>query len=136
MRNSSRRLAVAAGLVYVSFAAAQPPVPQAQSQRSPPIEERVAALERGLASVTTRFDLREAAVPPAAAATANVGALESRVATLERALDRIQQDLQRIERAADTAQRAADSASRDAADARRTAQDADRNAQNALLRAR
>jgi chromosome segregation ATPase len=133
MKNSSRRLAAAAGLIYVSFAAAQPPVPQTPAQRAATIDERVAALERGLASVTTRFDLREAAVTPA---PANAGALESRVSGLERALDRMQQDLQRVERAADNAQRAADSASRDAADARRTAQDADRNAQNALMRAR
>ena len=133
MNSSSRKLVAVAGLVYVSFAAAQPPA-QSQSQRPPTIEERVAALERGLASVTTRFDLREAAIPPGAG-TVTSGALESRVGTLERTLDRLQQDIQRTERAADSAQRAADSASRDAANALRTAQDADRNAQNALLRA-
>jgi hypothetical protein len=112
-------LAATAGLFYLAFAAAQPPAPQAG--RPPTIEERVAALERGLASVTTRFDLRESAVAP----TPTTGAaLESRLSGVERALERMQFDLQRVERAADNAQRAADSATREAADARRVAQDA------------
>ena len=114
-------LAATAGLFYLAFAAAQPPAPQTQAGRQPTIEERVAALERGLASVTTRFELREAAVAP----TPTTGAaLESRLSGVERALERMQLDLQRVERAADNAQRAADSATRDAADARRVAQDA------------
>ena len=114
-------LAATAGLFYLAFATAQPPAPQAQPGRPPTIEERVAALERGLASVTTRFELREAAVAPTPPSGA---ALESRVSGVERALERMQLDLQRVERAADNAQRAADSATRDAADARRVAQDA------------
>ena len=134
MKSSSAKLVAVAGLVYFSFAVAQPPATQPQGQRPSTIEERVAALERGLASVTTRFDVREAAVPPAAA-SATSGMLEGRVSTLERTLDRMQQEIQNVQRSADSAQRAADSASRDAADARRQAQDADRNAQNALLRA-
>lgn len=134
MKNSSAKLVAVAGLVYFSFAAAQPPGTPPQGQRGATIEERVAALERGLASVTTRFDVREAAVPPATAAP-NSGVLEGRVNMLERTLDRIQQEIQNVQRSADSAQRAADSASRDAAEARRQAQDADRNAQNALLRA-
>jgi Alanine-zipper, major outer membrane lipoprotein len=128
------RLAAAAGLVYLSFAAAQPPAQLPQGARPPTLEDRVAALERGLASVTTRFDIREAAVPPQSGVQNNA-AFETRVSSLERSLDRLQQEIQNTQRAADSAQRAADSASRDAADARRTAQDADRNAQNALLRA-
>ncbi|HVS24805.1 MAG TPA: alanine-zipper protein [Gammaproteobacteria bacterium] len=126
-------LAATAGLFYLAFAAAQPPAPQTQAGRQPTIEERVATLERGLASVTTRFELRAAAVAPTPPSGA---ALESRVSGVERALERMQLDLQRVERTADNAQRAADSATRDAADARRVAQDADRAAQNALLRAR
>ena len=132
MKSSSAKLVVAAGLVYVSFAIAQPPAPQPPGQRPPTIEERVAALERGLASVTTRFDIREAAVTPA---QSSGGALDARLSTLERSLERMQQDMQRLERAADNAQRSADAASRAADDARRTAMDAERNAQNALLRA-
>jgi len=136
------RLAAAAGLVYLSFAAAQPPVqsppgqPPAQSQpgaRTPTLEDRVAALERGLASVTTRFEVRESAVPPSQSASQNT--FESRVSSLERTVGQLQQQLQNAQRAADSAQRAADSASRDAADARRTAQAAESTAQNALLRA-
>ena len=137
------RLTAAAGLVYLSFAAAQPPVqqppgqPPAQSQpgtRPPTLEDRVAALERGLASVTTRFDIREAAVPPQSGAQ-NTAAFESRVSSLERPIGQLQQQLQSAQRAADNAQRAADSASRDAADARRTAISAESQARDALLRA-
>jgi ABC-type transporter Mla subunit MlaD len=134
MKSSSAILVAVAGVVYFSFAVAQPPATQPQGQRPPTIEDRVAALERGLASVTTRFNLREAAVPPAAAPPGG-GALEARVGMLERTLDRLTQEIQNVQRSADSAQRAADAAARDAADARRTAQDADRNAQNALLRA-
>jgi hypothetical protein len=129
MKNSRTRLAAAACLVYFSFAAAQPPAPQ-PSARPPTIEERVAALERGLASVTTRFDVRDAAaVSPSSAIS-----LESRVAALERTLDRLVQDIQRVDRAAENAQRAADAAARDATDARRTAQEADRVARDAQMR--
>jgi chromosome segregation ATPase len=139
------RLAAAAALGYLSFAAAQPPAqpppaqfPPAQSQpgnRLPTLEERVAALERGLASVTTRFDIRESAVPPSQSGAQNA-ALESRMSNLERSIDRLQQELQSVQRAADSAQRAADSASRDAGDARRTAQSAESAARDALLRPR
>ena len=73
-------LPATAGLFYLAFAAAQPPAPQTQAGRQPTIEERVAALERGLASVTTRFELREAAVAP----TPTTGAaLESRLSGVE-----------------------------------------------------
>src|SRR5204862_508988 len=74
-------LAATAGLFYLALAAAQPPAPQAQPGRPPTIEERVAALERGLASVTTRFELREAAVAPTPPSGA---ALESRLSGVER----------------------------------------------------
>jgi uncharacterized protein YceH (UPF0502 family) len=140
----SAKLAAAAGLVYLSFAAAQPPAqqspaqaPAAQSQpgaRPPTLEDRVAALERGLASVTTRFDIRESAVPQAQGGMQNA-AFESRVSNLERSIAGLQQQLQSVQRAADSAQRAADSASRDAGDARRTAQSAENTARDALLRA-
>jgi hypothetical protein len=128
----SGRLAAAAGLLYLSFAAAQPPAQPPQSQpgaRPPTLEDRVAALERGLASVTTRFEIRESAAPPSRSGTQNAAAFESRVSNLERSIGQLQLELQ-------SAQRAADSASRDAADARRTAQSAESTARDALLRAR
>jgi uncharacterized protein DUF3359 len=131
------KFAAAAALVYLSFAAAQPPAQPPPSQpgaRPPTLEDRVAALERGLASVTTRFDIRESAVPPQSG-TPNAAAFESRVSNLERSIGQLQQQLQSAQRAADSAQRAADSASRDAADARRTAQSAESTARDALLRA-
>jgi hypothetical protein len=131
------KLAAAAGLVCLSYAAAQPPAaqvpaPQAQPQRPVTIEERVTVLERGLASVTTRFERRDAA----AVAPSSSFSLEGRITALERSLDRIAQDLQRIEREADSAQRAADAASRGADDARRTAMEADRVARDAQMRVR
>ena len=133
------RLTAAVGLVYLSFAAAQPPAqPPQQAQpgaRPLTLEERVTALERGLASVTTRFDIRESAVPPSQGGSQNMGAFESRVSNLERTIGQLQQELQSVQRAADSAQRAAESASRDAGDARRTAQSAESTARDALLRA-
>jgi uncharacterized protein DUF3359 len=133
------RLAAAAGLLYLSFAAAQPPAqPPPQSQpgaRPPTLEERVAALERGLASVTTRFDIRESAAPASQSGALNAAAFESRISNLERSIGQLQLELQSVQRAADSAQRAADSASRDAGDARRTAQGAENTARDALLRA-
>jgi len=123
------RFAAAAALVYLSFAAAQPPVQGPPGNRPPTLEERVAALERGLASVTTRFEIRESAVPPSQSGAQNAAAFESRVSNLERSIDRLQQEIQSV-------QRAADSASRDAGDARRTAQSAENLARDAQLRAR
>ncbi len=130
------RLAAAAALVYWSFAAAQPPAQGPPGNRPPTLDERVAALERGLASVTTRFEIRESAVPPSQSGAQNAAAFESRVSNLERSIDRLQQEIQSVQRAADSAQRAADSASRDAGDARRTAQSAESLARDAQLRAR
>ena len=132
---SAARFAGAAALVYLSFAAAQPPQ-GAPGTRPPTLEERVAALERGLASVTTRFEIRESAVPPSQTGGQSAAAFESRVSNLERSIDRLQQEIQSVQRAADSAQRAADSASRDAGDARRTAQSAESFARDAQLRAR
>jgi hypothetical protein len=131
--------AAAAALVYLSFAAAQPPAqPSPQSQlgaRPPTLEDRVTALERGLASVTTRFEIRESAVPPSQSGVQNAAAFESRVSNLERSIGQLQQELQSVQRAADNAQRAADSASRDATDSRRIAQSAESLARDAMLRA-
>jgi hypothetical protein len=129
------RLAAAGALVYLSFAAAQPPAQGPPANRPPTLEERVAALERGLASVTTRFDIRESAVPQSQQGAQSSAVFDSRVSNLERSIDRLQQELQSVQRAADSAQRAADAASRDAGDARRTAQSAENLARDAQLRA-
>ena len=130
------RLAAAGALVYLSFAAAQPPTQGPPGNRPPTLEERVAALERGLASVTTRFEIRESAVPASQQGAQSAAALDSRVGNLERSINQLQQAIQSAQRAADSAQRAADSASRDAGDARRTAQSAESLARDAQLRAR
>ena len=107
----TRRLAAAAGVLYLSFAAAQPPAQPTQSQpggaKPPTLEDRVAALERGLASVTTRFDVREAAVPPSQSGVQSAAMFETRVSSLERSIGQLQQQLQSVQRAADSAQRAA-----------------------------
>ena len=105
------RLAAAGALVYLSFAAAQPPTQGPPGNRPPTLEERVAALERGLASVTTRFEIRESAVPPSQQGAQSAVALDSRVGNLERSINQLQQAIQSVQRAADSAQRAADSAS-------------------------
>ena len=84
--------AAAAAAVCLSFVAAQPPAsqrtqPQAAQGAQPPqtLEERVTALERDVASVTTRFELREAQQP-----SSTSSALEPRVTSLERTLEREQ----------------------------------------------
>jgi hypothetical protein len=106
----------AAALIYLTLATAQPPP---QDQRGPTLDDRVGVLERGVASLTTRFELRDAASPPVAG-----GSLEPRIAALESALDRLAVDLQRVERQADNAQREASDARREAASAERAARDA------------
>ena len=85
-------------------------------------EERIDALEMGLATLETRFGLESTREP-------NLGgvsglALEGRVTALERALDRLEMNVQRIERIADTAARDAASAQRDAMTAQQLARDA------------
>jgi len=113
-----------AALICLTFAAAQPPP---QGQRAPTLDERVGALERELASLGTRFELRNSAVPSALG-----GTLEPRVADLERTLDRLAVDLQRVERQADSAFREASDARREAMNASRDARDA----RDAAMRAR
>jgi len=95
------RLAAAGALVYLSFAAAQPPTQGPPGNRPPTLEERVAALERGLASVTTRFEIRESAVPPSQQGAQSAVALDSRVGNLERSINQLQQAIQSAQRAAD-----------------------------------
>jgi hypothetical protein len=114
--------AAAVTVFYLAFAAAQPDAPP--GQRGPTLDERVGVLERGFASLSTRFELRDTAVPSAPG-----GALEPRIAQLERAVERLVVDLQRVERQADMAYR-------EAGDARREAMNAERAARDAAMRAR
>jgi hypothetical protein len=85
-------------------------------------EERLAALEQGLATLDTRFGLESTREPNLGGASG--AALEARVTMLERELDRLATDVQRIERIADTAARDAASAQRDAMTAQQMARDA------------
>lgn len=115
----NRQLAALVGGVAVIAAMA---LGYAQPADERPIDERVQALERELARVVTRADLRETATSPGATT-----ALAARVTELERAVARLATDVRRIERQAD-------SALRDATAAQRLAQDAERLARDAATR--
>ena len=110
METTLRYCGVVAALVFLAVAAAQPP-------RT--IEERIAALESGLATLDTRFGLERAR--PADVGGESGVALAGRVTALERSLDRLATDVQRVERVADAAARDAASAQRDAMEARQLA---------------
>jgi hypothetical protein len=109
---------IAAVAALAAGSRAQPPV------RETTLEERVLALERSVASLATRFDVRDAARLPGGDES-----LPARVAELERAIGRLGTDLQRVAISADNA-------SREASQARRDAQDALREARDAAMRAR
>lgn len=111
-----RCFAVLASTSLVSLALAQ----QSPSQRAPTLEERVTALESGLASLDTRFGLQRSRTGDDAGQTEL--ALSARVQTLERMVDRLVADLQRVQRAADDAARTAGAAQRTAEQAARDAQ--------------
>ena len=98
----------------------------ALAQQPVPLDERVAALERMVATLDTRLDIRTAPAPPGAERDF---ALMSRIERLEAALDRLTLDLQRVERMADNA-------TREASDARRSAMSAENAARDAAMRAR
>jgi outer membrane murein-binding lipoprotein Lpp len=100
-------------LLLLAPALAQPPV------KPPTLEERVAALEKGLASLSTRFGVHESV----GAGALSDSVLAGRVATLERTLDRLAMDLQRVERQADAAARDASQARSDAMAAQQIARD-------------
>jgi hypothetical protein len=110
-------LAATVSALVQSLALAQEPVP---------LDERVAALERMVATLDTRLDIRTA---PAPAGPERDFALTSRIERLEAALDRLTLDLQRVERMADNAMR-------EASDARRSAMSAESAARDAAMRAR
>jgi hypothetical protein len=111
MRTTLRCCGAVAALSLLAFASAQPP-PRT-------MEERVAALESGLATIETRFGL-ERGRPPDIGGESGL-ALSGRVTALERSIDRLATDVQRIERMADAAARDAASAQRDAQEARQLA---------------
>jgi hypothetical protein len=110
VRTSSGLLAA---LALLAPALAQPPA------APPTIEQRVTALEKGLASLSTRFGVRESL---AAAAPSDNG-LAGRVAKLEGTLDQLALRLQRVERQADAAARDASQARSDAMAAQQLARD-------------
>jgi len=108
-----RHFAVVIAALAASVALAQPP-PQRGT-----LEERVAALEAGLASLDTRFGLER--TRPGEDAGQTEVALAGRVQALERSIERLAIDVQRAQRAADDAARAAGAAQRDAERAMREA---------------
>jgi hypothetical protein len=109
----SRPFAASIAVLAISVAPAQPP-PQRGT-----IEERVAALEAGLASLDTRFGLERTRSGDDAGQTEL--ALASRVQALERTIERLAVDLQRAQRTAEDAARAASAAQRAADQAVREA---------------
>jgi O-acetylhomoserine/O-acetylserine sulfhydrylase-like pyridoxal-dependent enzyme len=99
------------------------PTTAQQPPRAPTLEERIARLESGLATVETRFGLESSR--PADLGIGQTGAaLAGRVDALERSLERLASDVQRIERLADTAARDASQAQRDASMAQQLAREA------------
>jgi hypothetical protein len=98
---------VAAGLCVLTLALAQP--------RERTIEERVGALESGLASLETRFGVQSTRPDNLGGGSDLAAAL--RITALERSLERVEADLQRVRNLAETA-------AREAADARQAARDA------------
>lgn len=100
----------------------------AQEPRQPlSTEDRIAALERQLASLETRFGL-ESTRPPNLAAETPAG-LAARVDAVERSVDRLASEVARVARVAENA-------AREAAEARRDASAAQQAARDAALRAR
>jgi len=112
MRLSTRCLAFVAGALLASLALAQ-------QARAPTLEERVTALEAGVATLDTRLERERTRVGDNPGQTDL--ALSGRVQTLERNLDRLSTDLQRVQRMAEDAARTASAAQRTAEQAARDA---------------
>ena len=66
--------------------------------RAPTIEERIVALERGLATIDTRFGMQSTRLPDLGGESA--AGLAARVDAVERSLERLANDLQRVARVA------------------------------------
>ena len=114
MRTSTYFLAAGAAIGLAASALAQE-----RPADGPTIEQRVAALEAGLATVDTRLALVDARRGDDAGQSEL--ALSGRITALERAVERLAADLQRVERLADSASRTANEAQRDAQQAARDA---------------
>src|SRR6187401_1244045 len=95
---------------------------QESSPRRGTIEERVAALEAGLATLDTRLAL--ATTRPTAEAGQTDVAIVGRLTALERDVARLTAELQRVNQSADSAARAANQAQRSAERAEQVARDA------------
>ncbi len=95
---------------------------QEGAPEEPTVEERVTRLERELAGLETRFDLRAAAAAQGRADGPPRGVtVSTRVEELERRVAELRMDLTRVERQAAAALREASQARRDAATAERIA---------------
>jgi hypothetical protein len=116
MRITLRYAAALAALAILALTSAQEP------QRARTLEERIVELERGLATIDTRFGIQSARLPDLGGESG--AALAARVDAVERAIERLGNDLQRVDRLADTAARDAAQAQRDATAAQQTARDA------------
>ena len=116
MRITLRYAAALAALAVLALTSAQEP------QRARTLEERIVELERGLATIDTRFGIQSARLPDLGGESA--AALAARVDAVERSIERLANDLQRVDRLADTAARDAAQAQRDATAAQQTARDA------------
>ena len=112
MGPSTRCLAFLAAALLASLALAQ-------QARAPTLEERVAALEAGLATLDTRLERERTRVGDNPGQTDL--AMSGRVQALERNLERLTTDMQRVERMAEDAARAASAAQRTAEQAARDA---------------
>ena len=102
-------------LIGASTGAQQPPAP-------PTLEQRIAMLESGLATLETRVGLLGVQASPSTGES--MLALAARIDGLERSLERLTSDIQRVERLADNAAREAAQARREATAAQQTARDA------------
>jgi len=106
-----------AAVALACLALAQEPRPE-----GPTIDERLTALEAGLARLDTRLGLATAR-PQDNGGQSDI-ALAGRITTLERDVERLAVDIQRVERLADSAARAASDAQRAATSAEQAARDA------------
>src|SRR5262245_5775821 len=112
MSFSTRCFTVFAAALLATWAVARQP-------RVPTLEERVTALEAGVATLDTRLERERTRVGDNPGQTDL--ALSGRVQALERNLERLTTDMQRVERMADDASRTASAAQRTAEQAARDA---------------
>jgi hypothetical protein len=122
MKVSTRSIAAGGAIALATWTLAQAP-----PARGPTVEERIAALEAGVATLDTRLAL--AISRPTAEAGETAAGVVGRLTALENAVQRLSADVQRVERMVDNAARAAN-------EAQRTAENAERVARDAAMRAR